>query len=332
MPSSAQLRWRTEAEFGDLVRAQFMHGPLRAADVSAPMDAGDAFSQAFFAWMRRQLPRCSRLNFRPQLLDTNAVLDTIAYQYSRADFEPKSPLHLGFELPEENVYRFRDAGAFQARHSLFVPTMLSLIERASYKTVFVRTPGWFLAEFACWHWQGEENCDDTYARELMEEYFGESGEEIERNLPSAVRPEIYPDELRSPVRIPGRRRRASTLSEHELLQLRRRCSGVQRRVCTELIALTRLLRRAGRRNVLHETYDADSLCSACAVTLTDSDRTSEILDDHFENKSQEGEATYYTGFSPFASTPGAIRRQYADWTLAFEIIAHLDRLLAMVTI
>ncbi|WP_243772233.1 PRTRC system protein F [Burkholderia anthina] len=57
----------------------------------------------------------------------------------------------------------------------------------------------------------------------------------------------------------------------------------------------------------------------------------DLLDNHFDCATQSGDATTYSGFSRLASSPKAIRRQYADLALAFRILTHLDRLLALVS-
>ena len=333
IPTLAKVRHREEAPFVDLVIAQFKHGPLRAADVNDPVDAGDAFQQAFYAWVQRQLPTMQRLCFGAELMDSNAVHDAIAHQYERNEFTPTSPLHLAMKLPEEHLYVIGARGdALGAIHPLLLPSVLRLVDQASCKTLFVRTPGWFLSEFSCWHWEGDENASDDEVREFIADYRGLEGEDADRYLPSAVKPEFYPDEIRKPASVPGRRRKNPLLSECELLKLRTRCRGMARRVCTELIVLTRLLRHAGKRDLFQDAHDGSPAYSACSIALTDSERIGELLDDHFEQESQSGEYTYYSGFSPFASTRGAIRRQYADWALAFQILSHLDRLLALVTI
>jgi PRTRC genetic system protein F len=266
-------------------------------------------------------------------MDSNAVRDAIEHQYERNEFTPTSPLHLAMKLPEEHLYVIGARGdELGGVHPLLLPSVLRLIDRASWKTLFIRTPAWFLNEFSCWHWEGDENASDDEVRELIADYRGLEGEDADRYLPSAVKPEFYPDELRQPARVAGRRRKSPLLSECELLKLRTRCRGMARRVCTELIALTRLLRRAGRRDLFQGAHDGSSAYAACSIALTDSERIGELLDDHFEQESQSGEYTLYSGFSPFASTRGAIRRQYADWALAFQIVTHLDRLLALVTL
>lgn len=333
IPLSASVRHREEAPFVDLVIAQFQHGPLRAADVNDPVDAGDAFQQAFYAWAQRHLPQMQRLHFIPELLDSNAVRDAIEHQYERGEFDPISPLHLAIKLPDEHLYVVGARGdELRAIHPLLLPSLLRLVDQASWKTLPVRTPSWFLSEFSCWHWEGDENASDDEVREFIADYRGLEGADADRYLPSAVKPEFYPDELRKPPPVPGRRRKSPLLSESELLKLRTRCRGMSRRVCTELVALTRMLRHAGRRDLFKGAHDGSPAYSACSIALTDSERVGELLDDHFEQESQSGEYTCYAGFSPFASTRGAIRRQYADWALAFQILTHLDRLLALVTL
>jgi PRTRC genetic system protein F len=332
VPRQVTLRWRSETSLNEIALAHFIHGPLRAADVKNPTSAADAFQQAFFAWVRRQMPRkYRRLCFSPCLFDLNAVHDVVEYQYERHDLESKAPIFLAFEMPEERLFEMRPYVArLRAVHPLLLPTAINLVDRASYHTLFIRTPGWFLQEYACWNWDGDENASDEDAQGSIDAMRG-WGPECERYLPSAVKPDLYPDELRTPARVTGRRRRDSTLSESELLELRRSSTGSTRTLCTELLALDSLVRRCGKRNVTHCVYSAHPVYSACTLVVDANERVSEILDDLFESESQGGEATTYNGFSPFASTAHEIRQQYADWALTFKILYHLDRVLSLIT-
>ena len=40
------------------------------------------------------------------------------------------------------------------------------------------------------------------------------------------------------------------------------------------------------------------------------------------------DGTTYYGFTPLASTPEAIRKQYADWSQGLSILGQLDRVIA----
>jgi PRTRC genetic system protein F len=333
IPVAAEYRRRGTASFNELVLAHFRFGPLRAADVNNPVDNGDAFQQAFFAWAARQLPPRKRIEFVPRLLDSNAVVDAIEHHYDRGEFEDTSPLYLAMEMDSESLYRFGGrVEQLKVRHPLLVYTMLSLIDIAGCRTVWVRTPGWYLQEFACYHWDGDLSSTDQEIREWRESNGEEAdGEDAQRYLPSNVTPALFPDEFRKPERIPGRRRRSSMLSESELLALRKKCRGLPRTVCTELIQLTRLLQILGKRSPMSGGFNGNPVYASCSVVFDGTDLASEVIDDYFNNAMQGGDYSTYSSFIPLANNRVAIRRQYRDWVLAFQIIRHLDRLLALVT-
>ncbi|EIN00040.1 hypothetical protein WQE_15989 [Paraburkholderia hospita] len=310
---------------------QFRHGPLRASDVIDPVSPIDAFQQAFFAWARGQLSAPTRmLSFGLELFDTNAVNDVIHYQYDRNDFKPGGPLHLGVKLTDEWVHEIGVlAQPLRDAHPLLLYTLFNLVDRVSGKTVLIRSPGWFLCEAACLHWSGDESASDEYALEwLMEMY--EDEEQSRRCLPSVLRPELCPDEIRAPSKVEGRRVRSPALSERELLQLLSVSKGMVANVCRELVALQRLLRRAGKGDLFSAGYDARPLYSGCTLVLEHNERTSEILDDHMNGEYQAGEASEYSRFISFSKTRQGIRAQYAQWSLALRMLHHLDRLLVLV--
>ncbi|MFM0144970.1 PRTRC system protein F [Paraburkholderia sp. RL18-085-BIA-A] len=329
--AAAVLKWREDTSLDAIVLEQFRHGPLRAADVDDPRSSVDAFQQAFFAWAARELRVPLRLlSFGLELCDTNAVNDVASHQYDREDFKPQTPLHLGVKLENEWVHEVGVlAQPLRDAHPLLLYTLFALMDRVSGKTVLVRTPGWFLCEAACRHWAGDEGASDEDAHEwLMEMY--EDEEMVQRYLPSVLRPVVCPDELRIPAKVPGRKARSSVLSEAELGQLQRNSAGLVANVCTELIALHRLLRRAGKRELFNAGYDANPLYSGCTLVLEHNERTSELLDDFMEGEYQGGEASEYSRFITFSNTRQGIREQYTEWSLGLRMLHHLDRLLVLV--
>jgi PRTRC genetic system protein F len=330
-PAKATLRWRSDTLLDASVLEQFRHGPLRAADVNDPDSPIDAFQQAFFSWARRQLPKPTQmLSFGLALFDTNAVSDVIQHQYDQKEFKPTGPLHLGVKLTDEWVHEVGDlAQPLRKAHPLLLYTLFNLVDRVSGKTVLIRSPGWFLCEAACMHWSGDESASDEYALEwLMEMY--EDEEQCRRYLPSVLRPELCPDEIRVPAKVEGRRARSPALSESELLQLLSVSSGLVANVCRELVALQRLLRRAAKRELFSAGYDARPMYSGCTLVLEHNERTSEIFDDHMNGEYQTGEASEYSRFISFSNTRQGIREQYAQWSLALRMLHHLDRLLVLV--
>ncbi|XUW93276.1 PRTRC system protein F (plasmid) [Burkholderia sp. M6-3] len=326
------MTWRNDASLAAIVLEQFRHGPLRAEDVEAPVSPVDAFRQAFFAWVRRQLPTPLRfLSFGLELCDTNAVMDAIQHQYEHHDFKPRTSLHLGVKCMDEWVH---EVGAFadplRRAHPLLLHTIFNTVDRVSGKTVLIRTPGWFLCEASCMHWEGEESATDEDVGELLKDYYGEDDVVIARYLPSVLRPLLCPDEIRDPAKIKGRRSRSSTLSVSELRRLRVASPGIVARVCDELLLLKQLLAKAGNSDCLASGYDAHPIYSGSTFVLSHNERTSELLDDHMNNAYSAGEASEYSRFISFSDTRRGIRAQYAQWSLGLRMLHHLDRLMALV--
>jgi PRTRC genetic system protein F len=186
-------------------------------------------------------------------------------------------------------------------------------------------------EFACHYWDGDDHISDEDADECLKDRFGEDDETRKAYLPSVVRAELCPDDIETSVFVKGRWRSVPRLSSPELLALRNRSSGIVRRACTETLHLGTLLRQSRTRDLLHVGYQSNPVYAACSLVVQPSDFVDELLDMHFDMEAQSGEATTYHGFARFASNARAIRRQYADWALAFRILIHLDRLLSLVT-
>ncbi|MFP3646563.1 PRTRC system protein F [Paraburkholderia sp. SIMBA_054] len=332
VPARASVKWRNDASLDAIVLEQFRHGPLLAADVEAPASPVDAFQQAFFAWVRRQLPAPLRfLSFRLELCDTNAVMDAIHHQYEHDDFKPRTPLHLGVKCMDEWVH---EVGAFaeplRRAHPLLLHTIFNIVDRVSGKTVLIRTPGWFLCEASCLHWEGDENATDEGVREWLKDFYGGDDDVIDRYLPSELRPLLCPDEVRDPDKIKGRRVRSSVLSDNELRLLRTASPGMVARVCDQLLVLKQLLRKAGKSDCLADGYDAQQLYSGCTFVLAHNERTGELLDDHMNNAFSAGESSEYSRFISFSDTRRGIRQQYAQWSLGLRMLHHLDRLMALV--
>lgn len=333
VPVSATTRWRTAEGVSPLVLAHFRYGPLRAADVSNPVDELDAFAQAFFAWIGRQKKPFSRLTVRPCILDANAVDTTLEYVCLDKEFVATSPLYLGFHLPDENVFELAPhAQDLRAAHPLLFRTVLRAIDMASYRTVMIRSPEWFLSEFAAWFWDGDPNASDDDARESLKERFGESDDEIAAYLPSAARAQLCPDDAITARWRGGKWRPEALLSAAQLRDLRPRLRGKVRRVCTELLALSSLMRKSRTRDLLRGEPAVMPLFSAASVVMSsDEQHVGGILDGTIESAYQGGDHCEFAAFSPFSLRAADIRRQYADWSLAFQIMTRLDRLLSLVT-
>jgi PRTRC genetic system protein F len=332
--TNAVMRWPVEAELSNAIAAQFEAGVLLPGDVRSFTGAGNALGQAFMAWQTRRRTRWQRLAFDFVICDTPAVHEHIQYQYDASDFTPAAPLYLGIEIPEDNVFEIGSrAGVLRKAHPRLVSTAITLINRAIGRTIWIRMPDEFLGMFASWYWDGDTHCTDEQARETLEDRFGEDEQEMEHYLPSAVRPQLCPDDM-DVVAWDARRRhfrRPHALGIASLWRLRRFTSGWVRRFCFELEALTLLLRRAGDRNLFDCSYRPECAYAASTLIFEDNAHIGQLLDDHDEHLASSGEGSTFYGFIPFASTPDAIRKQYADWELGLSILNQLDRVLALLS-
>ncbi|MEQ0776555.1 PRTRC system protein F [Paraburkholderia tropica] len=333
VPLSGTMKWKASEEMSALILAHFRYGPLRAADVHEPSDELNAFSQAFFAWVARQKGEFSRLTVRPVLLDANAVGTTLEHVCLDKDFIAASPLYLGFCLPDENLFEMAShVEALRSAHPLLLRTVLNVIDEASYRTVMVRSPQWFLGEFAAWFWDGDPDASDEDAMEALRERFGADDSDIAAYLPSTARPLICPDDAMPVSWRDGKWRRRPMLSPTQIRSLRPRLRGKARRVCTELLALGSLMRKSRTRDLLRGEPSIMPLFSAVSfVASGDETYVGQILDGTIESAYQGGDHCEFAAFSPLSTKAGDIRRQYADWSLAFQIMTHLDRLLSLVT-
>lgn len=326
------MKWREDVHLSDLVLKHFQYGPLRAGDVHDPADAGDAFQQAFHAWTQRQYGRLSRLRFTPHLFDAHAVRDVLQPLDNGSNDDDAAPLFLGFNLDEEWVYSLEQAiPALRVVHPLLFRTVMGVLYRASARTMFIRLPDWFMYEFSCWYWDGDPNISDKDADEMLKERFDDDTETRNEYLPSVVRPQLCPDDADPCVYRGGRSRDRHALTGPELLRLRASNKGMPRRVCTEVLKLRTLMRRSRTRDLFHVSYHTNPVYGVCSVVVENNEFVGDLLDHHFDGAAQYGDATTYSGFSRLASTPKAIRRQYADLALAFRILTHLDRLLSLVS-
>ncbi|CAN7792271.1 PRTRC system protein F [Caballeronia sp. LjRoot34] len=332
--TKAVMRWNAQGQIGSLVTAQFDAGVLRARDVPGFAGAGHALAHGFFAWAKRQCNAWRRLTLNLVLCDVAAVQEQIQYQYDASGFDPSSPLYLGVEVGEDNIYEIGPkADELRAVHPRLVSTAITLINRAAGRTVWIRTPDEFLGMFASWHWDGDTHATDEAALESLRECFGEEDSELERYLPSVVRPELCPDDM-DVVGWDSRQRKfrhSHALGIAALRRLQRLKGGWIRRFCLELEVLTLLLRKAGNRCLFDTTYQPQAAYATCTLVADDNPRITELLDDHYEHMASSSEGSTFLGFIPFATTPDAIRAQYADWALGFSILNQLDRVLEMLT-
>ena len=89
-----------------------------------------------------------------------------------------------------------------------------------------------------------------------------------------------------------------------------------------------MLQRAGNRSLFEYTFRPRCAYAAATLTVQNDSRIGELLDSHYEYLSSVGDGTTYYGFVPFASTPDAIRQQYADWAMGLSVLGQLDRVIA----
>lgn len=332
IPSQVKLQWRSSPAETELVRKHFQYGPLRAADVHNPTNAVDAFRQALFAWFRRQTKPFGRLQFEPRLFDRNDVRDVLREIDVEWDDDDTTPLFMTIELPNEWVYSLEGkAQALREAHPGLLAAVTSAIDWAGARTLWVRCPDWFMYEFACAWWDGDESISDEDADEFLRDAFDDDADARHHYLPSTVRPLICPEDVR-PSFYRGGRWHHNHLPLKQLAALRNRSRGYVRRACTEVLKLHALLNQRRRKHDLFDVaYSANPAYAACSVVWDPDEFVGELLDRHYDCCANSGDSTVYSGFSRLAGTAQAIRQQYSDLSLAFQILRHLDRLLTLVT-
>lgn len=328
VPVAGTYRWRTGMDLAKVVKTHFVDGPLSAADVENPSGALDAFKQAFMAWLGRIGMETRNISYTPVLLDRATVVEMVECRCNGDESHLESPLYLALEMVNEEVYSLaKFAAAAERVHPLLLPSVLSNLDRASYRTGLIRTPGWFLCEFSRHYWEYDESATDQDAIAWLREMYEDDEESIARRLPSVVRPQIYPDAVRKPTKVLGRRSRSSYLFERELLELQASTDGEMANVCTELATLSRLLRAAGKRHLLGEGVDGQPIYALATVVIEENALIGELLDDHYNYAHQASKETYYSTFIPFSTRSDAVAQQYRDLALGFRLLKHVDRLL-----
>ncbi|MGG2041476.1 PRTRC system protein F [Burkholderia gladioli] len=330
VPVAAVYRWRTELDLAEMVKLHFINGPLRAADVENPSGALDAFKQAFKVWLGRVGMETLNVSYTPVLLEREAVVEMVECRCGDDESRLVSPLYLALEMADEGLYSLaRFAPAAQQVHPLLLSSVISILDQVSCRTGLIRTPGWFLSQFSRYHWEYNESATDEEALEWLREMYEDDEKSIQRRLPSVVRPQVYPDDVRMPAKVKGRRSRSFHLSERELAELRPLAGGGMAKVCDELSTLSRLLRTAGKRFLLGDGIDGQPIYSLATVVIDENPLISELLDDHFNYAHQGGEETYFNGFIPLSTSSVTVAQQYRDLALGFRMLNHVDRLLGV---
>jgi PRTRC genetic system protein F len=334
VPARPSIRWPLDPAVATLAGDHFASGPLRASDVKEFSGAGHAMGQALFRWIERQTASLKRLCFRPYLLDAQAVKDQILYQENSSEFEVTSPLYLGIETPEDLVYVIGErSSALMQAHPRLLASALVLINRASFRTLYMRTPDDLLAMFAQWHWDGDPSCNDEDAVDALKDRFGDEPENYQHYLPSVVREELCPDSMlvgRYDVRHHKWRSHPS-LGIEALRRLRWTQKGWVRDLCEELEHLVLLLAQAGRKQLFEWSFRPEAIYAATTIAAQGDSYTADVLDTHYEYFNSGGDGSLFHGFIPLATSPDDIRRQYADLALGFSILRRVDRVVSLIT-
>lgn len=333
IPARARLSYGDEVNLVEVVRAQFGAGVLRASDVSNPSGAGDAFAQAMFAWLGARMPRCQRLDFSFSLIDIGAAQDQLM-QFGWDD-QIDAPLYLAIELPGDEIYYIGDerANALRAAHPHLLYTAMSLINEASPKSLFLRTPEVLLDLFARWHWEWDSTLtDDKDAEEYLRDNCGMDETDVARYLPSVVRPELAPDDV-----LPGffhrgpKSRRLHAFGNRKLYELSHAHDGWIKDLCAALAELRLVLNRNGERSAISESQWAEPAYAGATIAFKECDYVGELLDDYYQGINSGGEATLYQCFIPIAAERSAIHQQFKDLGGMLKIIAALDRVLTLIS-
>lgn len=334
VPARPTVRFQADREMAAQAGRHFEAGVLRASDVDGYNGAGDAVAQALFAWIQRQCGTLKRVCLEPALFDAEAVREQTLYHEGDRDFDASSSLYLGIETPEDHIYMIDHRAALLRRaHPRLLSTALILINRASFRTLVMRTPDDFLALFAQWHWDGDPHTTDEEAVTFLEDRFGDDKDEIAHFLPSVVRDELCPDSMVIGDYDARRNRWRSfpALGIESLRRLGWTQTGWIRQLCAELEALTLLLSRAGKRQLFDWAFRPEAIYAATSIAAEDNAHVSDVLDTHYEYYSNGGDGSLFHGFVALASDPVDIRKQYADWSLGFSILRQVDRVAALIS-
>lgn len=328
LPTTARLSFGEEIDLKDLVLAQFRAGVLDTEHVTSPSSTGDAFAQAFHGWLAPRMPATKVLSFDFTLIDHQAVETEIAdFGF---DMQETSALYLGIRLEEETVYTVTEARAAALRelHPSLVFMTFHLIRAAASKSLHLRTPDDLLDMFARWHWDFEPLTDDEDAREHLKERFGGDDPDINRYLPSVVRPVLAPDETLPKWQWAQKDRKLSLLSRRKLRELARAAANDWRgSLCGALADLDLALRQMGNATLLQNAQWGEPAYSAATLAYEHTDYVGQVLDDHFECANNGGYATFFQCFIPLAAKQAAIKRQYAALHDTLKLIAVMDRVL-----
>lgn len=329
--AQGQVSFQTERPLCELAALQFSTGVLSARDVQSYGSAPQAMAQAFTAWLRRQHKQWRALNFQFLLYGREAVMEIIEYQEHRDDFEPDAPLYLTVEFPDDYVYSIGDhAEELRMADPRLLPTALSLIARASGRTLNVRLPHEFLEDFACWYWDGDATVTDTDVVKELRRSYGRKKTDYERYLPSVASDQLCPLEM-DIYRIRQKERLSRPqprLSIAALRRLHRTTAGRASRLAEELAELSRLLCNRDTKPAFDFAFMPECVYAACTLIAHDNDYIGRLLDDRY-NFAAQGSGTTFFGFIPFATEPEAIRQQYARWTRGIRLLSQLDRVLAI---
>lgn len=332
VPVRALVQRGGDVDLAALALAHFESGVLRPRDVKTALCAGDALAQGITAWIRRHRSRCQRLNFGFELLDHGAVCAEV--QQFGWENCLDAPAYLGIVMPQESVFVIGDkADVLRATFPGLLCTAMALVREASSRTVHVRAPDDYLEMFGRWHWEYETSASDEDVREGLAERYGDGDSDVERYLPSVVRAEMAPDEFLPKYMRVDRRSGGifRELSGKALLAVAAHQRGWVRSLCLELAALKKQLARSKAQRLFGDAQWGEPAYAAASIVTIPGGYAEEVIDDHFECLSNAGDCTMYQMFVPLATTPESIRAQYADWEIAFEVMARLDRVLTLLS-
>lgn len=210
---------------------------------------------------------------------------------------------------------------------------MSLINSASAKSVFLRTPDVLLDLFARWHWEYDPTIsDDDEARAFLTEHCGMDAEDVTRYLPSTVRPELAPDDvLPAYCHANPESRRLRVFGSRKLRELARGQRGWIKDLCVALAELNLAIKRQGSRSAIAGSQWAEPAYAAATLAYTRSDYVTQVLDDLYDGYNCNGDATMFQCFIPIAGEPKAIREQFEDLSSMLRIVAALDRVITLIS-
>jgi PRTRC genetic system protein F len=283
------------------------------------------------AWFNRRSEGLEILNFEMALLDHQSM-QNLASTFNDSDRKFDEPYTLVIYGCSEDTYvlEARSTEMEIAFPGLFA-VALGAIQKASSRTINIRTPHEVFAQFACWHWDGDENPSESDARELLLERFGET-DEIENYMPKTITP-IFGGSLCIHYFSNEEKRKLQTIAGLKKF-VQQFPDDPEAKVALQTITLLRAIAKADKANAqlpdMHDIY-ADSIIRGCNLVFRPDVRVWQTIDSVIEDAYNAGDATEILGLQSLPKGVDELRRYFSKLDLAFTVVRHMDKLISMIS-